>query len=251
MTMIGISIVFLMMFLRIRVLYAGILPIQVFVLAIFLTFIGINSYVLSHGIPVPHPAYPSVDSCTMIVDQKVGRMLASSTAWLPLLYDTVIVSLTLYRTASSVNAEPVGFVRRVLFQEGLLYYCVICTITLVLTIMIDSTGESIRNVASQLHLCLTVAIMSRITLHLKRYANSSNIIYVDAAFQPRAHLHPNQHFSFSRDVTFAPPSAPSSIHTMQPELCHFPSLSAPRSDARASGSSSLENGSYMEMKTFR
>ena len=49
-------------------------------------------------------------------------MLASSTAWLPLLYDTVIISLTIYRTASSVNAKPASFVRRVLFQEGLLYY---------------------------------------------------------------------------------------------------------------------------------
>ena len=48
--------------------------------------------------------------------------MASSTAWLPLLYDTVIVSLTLYRTASSVYTEPTSFMRRVLFQEGLLYY---------------------------------------------------------------------------------------------------------------------------------
>ena len=59
--------------------------------------------------------------------------------------------------------------RRVLFQEGLLYYwcvdthglyvvqlsilklpySVICTITLVLTIMINSTCESIRNITSQ------------------------------------------------------------------------------------------------------
>ena len=80
MTMIGISIVFLMMFLRygfklrlprhsrrrrylrghscgsdfslvsIRVLYDRCLSVQVFVLAILLTFIGVNSYVLSHGI---------------------------------------------------------------------------------------------------------------------------------------------------------------------------------------------------------
>ncbi|KAF8465000.1 hypothetical protein DFH94DRAFT_784272 [Russula ochroleuca] len=171
MTMIGISIVFTMMFLRIRALYRAFMSIQAFVLAILLTFIGVNSYVLTHGIPVKHLDDSIVDSCTMIVDPKIGRALASSTAWLPLLYDTVIVSLTLYRTASSVYSKTASNLLRVLLREGLLYYrcvvdahitlpfystqrpqiscSVICTITLILTIMIDSATQSIRNITSQ------------------------------------------------------------------------------------------------------
>jgi len=137
-----------MMFLRIRALYARFLSIQAFVFALFLTFVIVNTYVLSHGIPVHHPAYPIVDSCTMIVDPKVGRVLASSTAWLPLLYGTVVVSLTVYRTARSVYTRSTSNLFRILLREGLLYYSVICTITLVLTIATNSTGESIRGVAS-------------------------------------------------------------------------------------------------------
>ncbi|KAH9987097.1 hypothetical protein BJV77DRAFT_802734 [Russula vinacea] len=187
MTMIGITIVFIMMFLRIRALYWEFISIQAFVFAILLTFITINSYALTHGIPVKHPDPSLVDSCTMIVDTRIGRPLASSTAWLPLLYDTVIVSLTVYRTASSVYYKTASNLLRVMLREGLLYYSVICTITLILTIMINSATQSIRNITSQyarfhlyppvhgsstivrslcllrLHLCLTVAMMSRIT----------------------------------------------------------------------------------------
>ncbi len=80
-----------------------------------------------------------------------GRPLASSTAWLPLLYDTVVMFLTLYRTAGSVysRTRTPSDMFRVLFREGLVYYCFICTLTLVLTIMITSSDQSIRNVVSQ------------------------------------------------------------------------------------------------------
>ncbi|KAH9968362.1 hypothetical protein BGW80DRAFT_1177705, partial [Lactifluus volemus] len=148
MTMIGITIVALMMFLRIRVLYQGIWEVQAVVLAILFTFIGVNSWLITRGIPVYHPAYPLVDSCTMIIDPKVGP-IASSTAWLPLLYDTVVVTLTLKRTVSYLDSSNPGHIFRVLLREGLLYYSVICTITLTFTIMIVSTTQSIRNVTGQ------------------------------------------------------------------------------------------------------
>jgi hypothetical protein len=97
-----------------------------------------------------------------------GGVLASSTAWLPLLFDTTVMFLTMYRTGSSVYSKNASEIFRVLFREGLLYYrCVdvhpplpstqclqiprscICTLTLVLTIMINTTGPGIRNVVSQ------------------------------------------------------------------------------------------------------
>jgi hypothetical protein len=259
MTMIGISIVFTMMFLRIRALYRAFMSIQAFVLAILLTFIGVNSYVLTHGIPVKHLDDSIVDSCTMIVDPKIGRALASSTAWLPLLYDTVIVSLTLYRTASSVYSKTASNLLRVLLREGLLYYSVICTITLILTIMIDSATQSIRNITSQLHLCLTVAMMSRITLDLRRYANSPNninIVYHDADPPLRRHRRHHQYYLSSvtePGMSFAPPpalSTLSSIYTPQPKVRPLPPVPVPRNKARAADAASLENGSYLAMETF-
>jgi len=80
-----------------------------------------------------------------------------------------VVTLTLKRTVSYLDSSNPGHIFRVLLHEGLLYYGVICTITLTFTIMIVSTTQSIRNVTGQLELCITVAMMSRITLHLKGY----------------------------------------------------------------------------------
>ncbi|KAH9029015.1 hypothetical protein EDB84DRAFT_252647 [Lactarius hengduanensis] len=175
MTMIGISVVALMLFLRIRALYAGQLVVQAIVISILLTFVGVNSWLLTHGIPVPHYL---ATSCTMIVDPHVPAWIASSTAWIPLLYDTVVVSLTLYRTGGALYSasKSTGEIFRVMLREGLLYYSAICTVTLAFTIMIVSADPSVRNITAQLELCLTVAMMSRITLHLKRFGHGDTVI---------------------------------------------------------------------------
>ncbi|KAI9436665.1 hypothetical protein H4582DRAFT_1962464 [Lactarius indigo] len=151
MTMLGVSVVAWMMFLRIR-FKPSLLP-------FLLTYIGANSYLLTRGIPCL--------SCKLCDTTRRSGVIASSSAWLPLLYDTVVVSLTLYRTAGTVYSEnaSTGEIFRVMLREGLLYYSAICTVTLAFTIMIVSADPSVRNITGH----LTVAMMSRITLHLKRF----------------------------------------------------------------------------------
>ncbi|KAI0251503.1 hypothetical protein BJV78DRAFT_1154306 [Lactifluus subvellereus] len=184
--MIGLSVVALMMFVRVRALYPRVLAVQAVVLAILCTYLGLNSWLLTRGVPVQHPAYPLVDlliglsACTMIMDPRVGP-IASSSAWLPLLYDTVVIALTLRRTASFVTAKNPSRLFVVMLQEGLLYYShseisVICVITLVLTVMIIGAPPGVRNITAQLELCLTVAMMSRITIHLRSFASRSDSV---------------------------------------------------------------------------
>ena len=48
--------------------------------------------------------------------------IASITAWLPLLYDTVAIGLTLKGTAKYLGSRDTGQVFRVMLREGLLYY---------------------------------------------------------------------------------------------------------------------------------
>ncbi|KAH8994137.1 hypothetical protein EDB86DRAFT_1286090 [Lactarius hatsudake] len=165
---------------RVRALYARQLVVQAIVIAIFLAFVGVNSYLLTRGIPVPHAL---ATSCTMIIDPDVPAWIASSTAWLPLLYDTVVVSLTLYQTRGALYSasKSTGEIFRVMLREGLLYYSAICTVTLAFTIMIISADPSVRNITAQLELCLTVAMMSRITLHLKRFGHGDTVISSYAA----------------------------------------------------------------------
>lgn len=47
---------------------------------------------------------------------------ASSSAWLPLLYDTVIFGLTLYRTVPPIRREEASYIIKRLLEDGLLYY---------------------------------------------------------------------------------------------------------------------------------
>jgi hypothetical protein len=66
------------------------------------------------------PAFPIV-KITRDLTRSSGP-IAASTAWLPLLYDTVVVGLTLYRTARALYTKSAGQILRVMLQEGLLYY---------------------------------------------------------------------------------------------------------------------------------
>ncbi|KAH9986928.1 hypothetical protein BJV74DRAFT_749465, partial [Russula compacta] len=164
MAMIAVTVVALIMFLRVRALYAQCLSVQVFILSILFTFIGVNSWLLTRGV---RKYTLSSDMVTFTDLIQLPGPLASSTAWLPLLYDTVVIFLTIKGTARYIQSKDTGLMFRALLQEGLLYYSVICSVTLVFTIMILFAEPSVRNITGH----LTVAMMSRITIHLKRFAH--------------------------------------------------------------------------------
>ncbi|KAI0318206.1 hypothetical protein OF83DRAFT_1171288 [Amylostereum chailletii] len=173
MTMIGITNSSLMMFLRIRALYRERKAVQGFVFAILVGFVAVNSWLLTRAQPV-FIRSPHIISCTMVFDRTLGPIAASS-AWLPLLYDTVVVILTIIRTVPSVWNRTAGTIVSVLLREGIVYYSVIFAVTLTLTAMIAAANTGVKNLCAQLELCLTVAMVSRITLDLKRVAKSGSL----------------------------------------------------------------------------
>ncbi|KZV66240.1 hypothetical protein PENSPDRAFT_667872 [Peniophora sp. CONT] len=175
MTMVGIALADLIMLSRVEALWrdskyhwyaAGGL------FTLWSTFITVNSWLLAHTGP-----------CTMVFDKQYER-IAPASAWLPLLYDTTVIILTLMRTwpsrkggRLSTNAYVIG---AELLREGVLYYGVIFGVTFSLTLMIAFAPAGIQNICAQLELCLTSAMMSRITLTLKRRFASDN----DMPYEP-------------------------------------------------------------------
>jgi len=170
MTVIGINIVALMMFIRIRALYHR----QYYILG-FVTFLGLfqlcmNAWLLTKGVAVVHNERSGVLACTMIFDPAISS-LASSSAWLPLLYDTVVLGLTLAKTLPSLRNRNTAYVMKRLLEDGLIYYSAIFAVTAVLTFMIVAAPPGLKNITAQLELLLTVTMMSRITLNLKKSVN--------------------------------------------------------------------------------
>ncbi|TFK24399.1 hypothetical protein FA15DRAFT_669631 [Coprinopsis marcescibilis] len=168
MTVTGINIVALMMFMRIHALYHRNIPVLVGVFVLLCVEFGVNAYLLTHGVRVHHNPESGVVACTMIFSPTVPGWLAASSAWLPLVYDTVILSLTVYRTLPTLKNKRTSYIMKRLFQDGLVYYSAIFAVTLVLTLMIVFAPPGIQNITAQLELLLTVAMMSRITINLKK-----------------------------------------------------------------------------------
>ncbi|KAH6912858.1 hypothetical protein BKA70DRAFT_1422412 [Coprinopsis sp. MPI-PUGE-AT-0042] len=178
MTVTGINVVAIMMFLRIYALYNQNRPILVGVLILLIIEFSVNAYLLTHGERVHHNPDSGVVACTMIFSPKVPGWLAASSAWLPLIYDTVILGLTINRTLPSLKNRRTSYIMTRLFQDGLVYYSAIFAVTLVLTLMIVSAPPGIQNITAQLELLLTVAMMSRITINLKKSVNKAKDISV-------------------------------------------------------------------------
>ncbi|KAF9468653.1 hypothetical protein BDZ94DRAFT_687734 [Collybia nuda] len=148
MTVIGINIVALMMLIRIYALYRDKLWAVKCVAPLLLVEVVVNGWLLTKGKPVLHVEGSGVHSCTMIFDTNM-KALASSSAWLPLLYDTVATGLTLYRTMPSIREKNTMYITRSLLKDGLIYYSTILMVTLVLTFMIIFAPPGVQNIAAQ------------------------------------------------------------------------------------------------------
>jgi len=184
MTMIGISIVALMMFLRIQCLYRQCKPVYYSVGFLFCVQTGIYGYLLTRGQAVVHPVNSPIKACTMIFDQQINT-LATSSAWLPLLYDTVVFLLTLRCVLQPKTGRFSTFaLKKRLFEDGLIYYSAIFAVNLVLTIMIARAPDGLKNITAQLELLVTVMMMSRITLNLKKMGSKGGVQQIDTISQP-------------------------------------------------------------------
>ncbi|KAG2065294.1 hypothetical protein BDR04DRAFT_1108761 [Suillus decipiens] len=165
MTAVGIQVVGLMMFLRVRAMYCNNRYVTILVASLFFVWVAVGAWLLSHGVAVHNS--PFMHPCRMEFSARVGK-LASAWAWVPLCYDTVIFALTLNRTLPSIKNKEAGHIVHTLFTDGVLFYSVMCAINLIFTIMIVRAPPGLKNITGQLELILTVTMMSRITLSLKK-----------------------------------------------------------------------------------
>ncbi|KAF7357493.1 hypothetical protein MSAN_01345500 [Mycena sanguinolenta] len=157
MTLIGIHVVGIMMLLRINALYSTNRLLVAFVLGLWLVMFGVNAWLLTRGQPVIHNPQSGVRACTMIFPPQLST-IASSSAWLPLLYDSVILVLTLMKTLPLLKKGSGTYMIKRLLEDGLIYYTAICSVTLVLTIMIISAPPGLKNIAAQVELLVTFSV---------------------------------------------------------------------------------------------
>ncbi|KAH8100171.1 hypothetical protein DFH11DRAFT_1886334 [Phellopilus nigrolimitatus] len=181
----------LMMLIRIRALYNDKPKVVWLVGTALLVEAGVFAWLLTYGEAVQHGPEihgHAILACSMVFDMRL-RFLPSLSAWVPLLYDTVVILLTLFRCVEIVKQRTASHIVRTLLKDGLMYYSAIFAVNLVLAVMIMSTPAGVKNIAAQLEQFLTVAMMSRITLSLRRegqYDPGSDPEHYDSYLYPRS-----------------------------------------------------------------
>jgi hypothetical protein len=208
--MVGINIVGLMMLVRIYALYNRELRIVAGVATLLLVEIGMYAWLMTTGVPVQHVASTS---CTMIFGES-NKIASSASAWLPLLYDTVVLVLTLKRTIPSArrnSRDSTMHLTNRLLEDGLIYYSAIFAVTLVLTVMIVAAPPGLKNITAQLELLITVTMMSRITLNLMK-SHDHHLRHLLSPENPKIHYQATPDFQFpsprSRETQSPPLRSP-------------------------------------------
>ncbi|KAJ8521039.1 hypothetical protein ONZ45_g2201 [Pleurotus djamor] len=138
----------LMMLIRVRALYlkqklvTGVLAAMILAeLVLQVVLITTKAQAVKHT--------SAVHSCTMIFEPSASAA-AAATAWIPLLYDTVVFGLTAHKVLhTSKSTARSGAILKQLFTGGLLYYSVMLIVTLVLTLMIPLAPPGLKNITAQ------------------------------------------------------------------------------------------------------
>ncbi|KAG1906798.1 uncharacterized protein F5891DRAFT_1003902 [Suillus fuscotomentosus] len=151
MAILGVSIAELIMLMRIRVLYRERRLVVAAAGFLLLVRVALEACLMTLGKIVPY--VQQIHSCHE--DYDLPLALSVTRAWLPLAYDTAIFVMTLWRTYHRNEISPI---LPALQSEGILYYIVICSANLVLTVMIVRAPPGLKG----------VVMTSRVTLHLKK-----------------------------------------------------------------------------------
>jgi len=163
----SLAITFIMMAIRLIAIYRGHFAVLGIMTSLFVIMLAVNIWLIRSGEPVPHKS--GITGCTMVFGPST-KDWGALCAWLPLAYDTIVIFLVIFRTRNMVRAKIWGKDRLVttLISDGIIYYSVILAANLVLGIMISVAPVEIRNIGGQFQVLITVTMMSRITLNVRK-----------------------------------------------------------------------------------
>ncbi|KAG2340671.1 hypothetical protein BDR05DRAFT_498483 [Suillus weaverae] len=91
---------------------------------------------------------------------------SAARAWMPLTYDSTIFAMTLWRTLPIVKNKGAGRILLKLLSDGTLYYTIICSANLVLTVIIVRGPPGQNFVAAQLSVNNSAAILNSSVIFL-------------------------------------------------------------------------------------
>ncbi|GLB38201.1 putative expressed protein [Lyophyllum shimeji] len=166
-TIISFEIASFMMLLRVYALYYTQKWVVVSVALLHFFGTSVVIWLTTTGQPVLHNPNSGVHLCAMFFDTDI-TVLATAAAWLPFLFDTAVLGLILHRTIPSIRDKHLSYIMKRLLADGVVYYSAIFSVALLLTLMIIAAPPGLKNICVQLELTLTVTMMSRITLNLKK-----------------------------------------------------------------------------------
>jgi hypothetical protein len=96
---------------------------------------------------------------------QIQDVAASAWGFIPLIYDTIVIGLTLYRLVPTLRDKTnrpsynIYVVTRLL-QDGIIYFCVILAITLALALMIAEADQGRQNILGQTEFLFVLRVAS-------------------------------------------------------------------------------------------
>lgn len=155
------------MILRVYALYGRSIRILGFLMILLVVQVTLSAIGLSSTFRAPLP--PPLVGCIL-----TGTAKLLSTVWLtPLITDTCICILTLWRAREYIVRSRHTPTLHVFVRDGLLYFLVICMVNLFNTLMYFLATNDLKAIGASFSHMLTSTMISRLVLNLRSVADSS------------------------------------------------------------------------------
>ncbi|KAF5380188.1 hypothetical protein D9615_006187 [Tricholomella constricta] len=165
------------MVLRVFALYGRSIPILVFLLVLLLCQIVISSIGLSTGFAVELPPGFRVKQ-----DFPVSTSAAASLWVTPLITNTVMFGLTLYRTRGYFVQSGLAPTLQIFLRDGVMYFLVIFVANLLNTLIYFLAPDDLKAIGASFSQLITSTMVSRLVLNLR---SSSVLNMEEGATQPK------------------------------------------------------------------
>ncbi|THH05905.1 hypothetical protein EW145_g4457 [Phellinidium pouzarii] len=168
---------------RVNALYGGkCRPVQAILGVLWIFQVAIYAQLLSMAQAVPRSH--GIHDCSMFFNPK-DQNWAPLSAVGPLIFDTAVIVLTIYKTCGTLRGGMSSTLIKTLLNDGIFYYVIVFSANLALTIMIVTASPGLQNILGQFAELMTVTMMSRITLHLRATgAHSRGVVFLPDADRP-------------------------------------------------------------------
>ncbi|KAJ8501501.1 hypothetical protein ONZ45_g12129 [Pleurotus djamor] len=168
-TLVTVMVAESMLILRVYAVYHQSRLVLVACLTVWITQLGLMSYILAHSGPVVIPRTPVTYGCILVADLGSLNILFVVPS---IVFDTTIFVMLMVALVKKARDHPLSMMLQIILRDGILYFVVVFMLNSAWTGTGLGLSMDLKNILSFPCTAMTNVLIGRLTLNLRKNSNS-------------------------------------------------------------------------------